>query len=309
MAAIHRRAGGVAALIGALALTACSPPGTPESPHPVPQTSEPVDVDVATVTADPEPEPEPPPTRTDFPDETNTGVPEGVELEASGSITVEEDGAVIEGLEITGTVTVEADDVVIRNTRILNTGHFPIRVSGGRNLLVEDTEIDGQGRADAAIAFGRYTLRRVHIYNIAEGPRIAGGNVTIEDSLIHRLVQVGDNHTDVVQVVSGSGIVIRGNALEVYNPDQDVLGNAAFMFGEEDGEVTDCLVESNYLNGGNYTVNGGGGGTEGAACTFRDNVLGRDYNYGAVANLGPRSDWDSSNVWVDTHDPVRGGGP
>ncbi|MGC5616769.1 right-handed parallel beta-helix repeat-containing protein [Georgenia sp. Z1491] len=299
MAASHRRTGGLLAVTTALFLAACSSSDAPVEPQAVPDSAEDVAVDA---------EPEiPPPTRADFPDETTTGVPEGIELEESGSLTIDEDGAVVEGLEITGTVTVEADDVTIRNTRILNTGHFPIRVSGGSNLVVEDSEIDGQGRADAAVAFSSYTLRRVHIHNVAEGPRIAGSNVTIEDSLIHQLVQVGDNHTDVIQVVSGSGIVIRGNALEVYNPEQDVLGNAAFMFGEDDGPVTDCLVEGNYLNGGNYTVNGGGGGTDGAACTFRDNVLGPDHNYGAVANLGPQSDWDDSNLWIDTHDPVRGG--
>lgn len=297
--------GGIAMLVGG-ALAACSPTG-PEvvraDPSPSPSASR--TVDEAVVTTEP---PEPVPTRADFPDETTTGVPEGIELEPSESLTIEEDGAVVKGLEITGTVTVKADDVIIRNTRILNTGHFPIRVSGGRNLLVEDSEIDGQGRGDAAIAFGRYTLRRVHIYNVPEGPRVAGGNVTIENSLIHRMVQVGDNHTDVVQVVSGSNIVLRGNALIAANPEEGIQGNAAFMYGEDDGPVTDCLVEGNYLDGGNYTVNGGGSSTDGAECTFRDNVLGRDNRYGPVANIGPGSDWDASNVWVETHEPVRGSG-
>lgn len=303
MAALHRRAGGCFALAVALLLTACSTVVTQEEPEAEAPTSEAVDVEMHTATA----EPPPPPTRADFPDETTTGVPEGIELEESGSITVEEDGAVIEGLEVTGTITVKADDVVIRNTRILNTGHFPVRVDGGSNLLIEDSEIDGQGRGDAAVAFGNYTLRRVHIHNIPEGPRISGGNVTIEDSYIHDLVQRGDNHTDVVQVVSGSQILLRGNMLDVYHVEDESMGNAAFMFGEDSGPVTDCLVEGNYLNGGNYTINGGGGGTEGAACTFRDNVLGRDHRYGAAANLGPNVEWDTSNVWVDTHDPVRGG--
>lgn len=246
-------------------------------------------------------------TRADFPTEATTGVPEGTVLENSESITIDQDGAVVEGLEITGTVTVKADDVIIRNTRILNTGHFPVRVDGGRNLLIEDSEIDGRGRGDAAVAFGRYTLRRVHIYNVAEGPRVAGGNVTIEDSLIHRMIQEGDNHTDVVQVVSGRNIVLRGNALEAYNPDEDILSNASFMFGEDNGPVADCEVTGNYLDGGNYTVNGGGAGTTGAACTFRNNVLGNNHRYGAVANLGPKVDWDGSNVWLETGDPVSGG--
>lgn len=299
MTAARRRAGTVGVVAGLAVLGACTAapgaedPGATKAGRTTTTASDPVEV----------------PTRKDFPDESTTGVPDGVDLERSGSITVEEDGAVIEGQEVTGTITVKADDVVIRNTRVLNTGHFPVQVDGGDNLLVEDTEIDGQGRGDAAVAFSRYTLRRVHIHNIPEGPRIAGRDVTIEDSLIHRLVQKGDNHTDVVQVVSGRRITLRGNALEVSNPEEGILGNAAFMFGEDNGPVSTCLVERNYLDGGNYTVNGGGGGTTGAACTFRDNVLGSSHRYGATANLGPATDWDSSNVWLETGQPVSSGAP
>lgn len=296
MPVVRIRPGIVATMATALLMAACSSPSTPD---PTGTTTD--------STATPSSTTPPAPTRDDFPDESTTGVPEGTELESSESITVEKAGTVIDGMEITGTVTVKADDVVIRNTRILNTGHFPVRVDGGSNLLIEDSEIDGQGRGDAAVVFGNYTLRRVHIHDVAEGPRVAGGDVTIEDSLIHKMVQKGDNHTDVVQVVSGSNIVIRGNALEANNPASGLMGNAAFMFGEDDGAVTDCRVTGNYLSGGNYTINGGGSGTEGAACTFKDNALGKQHRYGAIANLGPKVVWDESNVWVKTGKPVKGG--
>lgn len=240
-----------------------------------------------------------------FPDETTTGVPDGVVLKPSGSLRITKNGTVVDGLEVRGTITVQADNVIIRNTRVLNTGTFAIRVDGGRNLLVEDSEIDGQGRGDAAVAFSRYTLRRVHIYNVTEGPRIAGSDVTIEDSYIHQLVQRPGDHTDAVQMVSGKNALIRGNRIDSYNPAAGSLGNAAFMFGEDMGKVTNCRVEGNYFNGGNYTINGGGAGTKGAGCTFRDNALGRDHRYGPAANLGPNVNWDASNTWADTGDPVR----
>lgn len=300
MATIRRRPGVAAAITVGILLSACASSGEAEDPTPAAKAT-------SRDTASPASEPGSPRARSDFPDESTTGVPKGRDLEPSGSITIEKDGEVVDGQEITGTVTVKADDVVIRNTRILNTGHFPVRIDGGSNLLVEDTEIDGQGKGDAAVAYGKYTLRRVHIHSVAEGPRIAGGNVTIEDSLIHKMVQKGDNHTDVVQVVSGTGIVVRGNALEAHDPDSGVMGNAAFMFGEDDGPVSDCDVKGNYLDGGNYTVNGGGSSTDGAACTFRDNVLGSNNRYGSTANLGPQVDWDSSNVSLKTGDPVKGG--
>ncbi|WP_158274511.1 right-handed parallel beta-helix repeat-containing protein [Cellulomonas sp. WB94] len=213
------------------------------------------------------------------------------------------DGAVIDGLDIAGTVTVTADDVVIRNTRIRNTGHYPVRLLGAANLLIEDSEIDGQGKGDAAVAFNHYTLRRVNIHDVVDGPRIAGDDVTIEDSYVHALVGVNGSHTDALQIVGGRRIVVRGNNLQAYD-DQTGQSNAAVMLGEEDSPVRDCLIEDNLLNGGNYTVNAGGGGTRGAQCVFRDNRFGRDARYGARANLGPAIVWDRSNAWLDSGRPI-----
>lgn len=275
------------ALVGGLALLAADLRGSGGSGDGTDRVSG----DATTGTDDEKDEPEPPPVR--YPDETNTGVPVGVVLQPSGSLTITQPGAVIDSLEITGTVVVAADDVTISNSRIKNTGSIAIR-NEGANLLVVDTEIDGQGKGIPAVAYNSYTLLRVNIHNVGEGPRIAGSDVTIEDSYVHHLVQIDGNHTDVIQVVSGSNIVVRGNNLQAYNPDTGTRGNAAFMFGEDDGEVRECLVEGNYMNGGNYTVNGGGSGTEGAACTFRRNQFGEDHRYGVRANIGPNVVWESS---------------
>ncbi|WP_127129843.1 hypothetical protein [Georgenia sp. SYP-B2076] len=266
--------------------------------------------DGASQTAPATPEPTPPSPSTagpapsaGFPDATTTGVPDGTNLVQSDKLTIDEDGTVIDGLEIHGNVVVEADDVVIRNSRIVMTsGKIAIRVKGD-NFVMEDSEIDGQGRANPAIAYNGYTLRRVDIYNVAEGPRIAGGDVTIEDSYIHDLVQRGDNHTDVIQVMSGENIVVRGNNLQAYNPETGIYGNAAFMFGEDSGPVSSCTVEGNLMNGGNYTVNGGGSGTEGAACDFRNNTVQGDFRYGAKAHIGPNATWDDSNIVLGAEKP------
>ncbi|MFD1504230.1 hypothetical protein FE374_04080 [Georgenia yuyongxinii] len=251
------------------------------------------------------PAPSPSSQMSDFPDASNTGVPAGTPLTRSGSLTIEEDGAVIEGLEIVGSVKVLADNVVIRNSRILGTARTPLKVKGA-NLLVEDTEIDGQGKANPVLGSSDYTLRRVHIHNVVEGPRIDGGNVTIEDSYIHSLIDDDKTHGDVIQVLSGKNINIHGNNLQAYNPDLGYPANAAFQFGEEHGRVRNCVVENNLMNGGNYTINGGGGGSEGAECTFRNNVFQENYRYGVRANLGPNVTWDkTSNVLLGTVEPAK----
>ncbi|MGV8968799.1 MAG: hypothetical protein ACOH2F_21270 [Cellulomonas sp.] len=232
-----------------------------------------------------------------YPDATTTGVPAGKVLTKSGSITVTKAGTVIDGLLITGTVTVSADNVVIKNTRIMNTGSIPIR-NNGANLTVMDTEINGQGKGNPAVAYNKYTLLRVNIWNVAEGPRISGSNVTIQDSFIHNLVQVGSNHTDVIQSTGGSNIVLRHNTLLVYNPISGMKGNASFQFGEENSVIRSCLVENNYMDGGNYTVNGGGGGTTGAACTFNNNKFGHNFRYGIKAHVGSNSVWAGTNGYL-----------
>jgi len=218
-------------------------------------------------------------------------------LKASGSLTITTPGAVIDGLLITGTVTVSADNVTIKNSRIMNTGAIPVR-NNGANLVIQDTEINGQGKGNPAVAYNKYTLLRVNIWNVAEGPRISGGSVTIQDSYIHNLVQVGSNHTDVIQSTGGSNIVLRHNTLLAYNPTSGIKGNASFQFGEENGTIRNCVVENNYMNGGNYTVNGGGGGTTGAACAFSNNKFGHDFRYGVKAHIGTNSSWAGTNGYL-----------
>jgi len=179
----------------------------------------------------------------------------------------------------------------------MNTGTIPVR-NYGANLVIQDTEINGQGKGNPAVAYNKYTLLRVNIWNVAEGPRISGGNVTIQDSYIHHLVQVGTNHTDVIQSTGGSNIVLRHNSLLAYNPTSGLIGNASFQFGEEESAIRNCVVENNYMDGGNFTVNGGGGGTTGAACSFSNNKFGHNHRYGIVGNLGPASVWGSTNGYL-----------
>lgn len=195
----------------------------------------------------------------------------------------------IDTQHVTGTITVRADNVTIKRTRITNTGRYPINVDGGRNLTVEDSEIDGQSTGSAAICCSGYTLRRVNIHHVTEGPR-ANGSVVIEDSWVHDLVECPGCHEDAIQSTGGTGLVLRGNRLEA-----SAKHNATIMLGEENKPLRDCLVEDNYLDGGQVSVNAGGGGTDGAQCTFRNNEIGDGARYEATKHLGDGIDWAASN--------------
>lgn len=205
---------------------------------------------------------------------------------------------------VKGTITVAADNVTIRRTLIRNAGTYPIQVAdGSRNLLVQDVEIDGQATGSAAVCCGHYTLRRVDIYGVNEGPRV-GTNTTIVDSYIHHLHRCSGCHIDALQTTAGSNVLIKGNNLQAYNPVTKDPMNAAYQLGTTHGQVYNVVVEDNLLNGGNATVNAGGGGTSDAKAVFRRNRFGRDYRYGPTANFGPGISFDSSNVWHDSGKPV-----
>src|SRR5690625_3165571 len=88
--------------------------------------SEPTATASDNTSADPTP-PAPDVADLEFPDETTTGVPEGVELTETGSLTVTEDGATVDAMLIRGNVKVEADDVTITNSKIVNDSIYAIQ--------------------------------------------------------------------------------------------------------------------------------------------------------------------------------------
>jgi hypothetical protein len=251
------------------------------------------------------PAPVPAPT-TSRPGAKNTGVPAGVQLKASGALTITKNGTVIDGLHIKGNVKVNADNVTIRNSIIDSTALYPVQIdSANKGLLIEDTEIDGNGKASVAILKGNYTLRRLNIHDVKDGPRIEGDNVLIENSWIHTLTRVEGGHHDTIQIRKGRNIVLRGNTLEAYKATTKDPMNAAIQIGSALGDipVSGLLVENNYMNGGNYTINGGTYWVTQA--TYRGNTFGRDFRYGIVTNMGSGSTFDKTNVFADTAQPVK----
>ena len=219
-----------------------------------------------------------------FPGPHDTGVPLGTDLQPSGSVTVTEDGRVVEGLDVDGCVSVKADDVVIRNVRIRCGGKQRAIVVEGedRGLVVEDSEIDGLGSTEVAVGWSGYTLRRVNAHSLLDGPRLGTG-VTVEDSWVHDMVRHEDFHGDALQSNGGEGIVVRGNTLVPTDTSTGDLLNAAVQLGAENdsGRLTDVLVEGNYLDGGNYAVNvRDDDGLSGVV--LRGNVFGDGSRYGPV---------------------------
>jgi len=233
------------------------------------------------------------------PGPTNTGVPPGTTLTASGSFKVTQDGAEIHDLDIAGTITVLANDVTIRRVRITTDDYYPIRYfdAGNTGLIVEDSEIIGQsGKVTSAIAFTDYTARRLNIHGSADGLK-ADSNVTIEGCWIHDLSNGDGEHNDGVQSTGGKGVTIRGTAISG-------ASNAAVQAGDENAATEDLTIECSWLSGGGYTLNiRGKGATVPKNTVIRDNRFGRDSAYGAWTFDDPRPTV-TGNVWDNDGSPI-----
>ncbi|WP_345600139.1 hypothetical protein, partial [Thermocatellispora tengchongensis] len=254
-----------------------------------------------TPTVSPTEQPEQPPGG--WPNAGNTGVPDGVELEKSGSITVKEDGAVIDGMDVHGEINVDADNVTIRNTRVNGQpGHWGIIQREGRTgLVVENTEVFGNG--EERTQFGilnngkMITVRAVDIHTISNGIQTDQG--LIEHSYFHDPVEYEGDHIDMIMstgaAAPGTKLVIRYNT--VIN---NLVQTGAIALFQDFGVPRDTIVQGNLLAGGGYSLYGGAG-KKGVSSNVQviDNVFSKRV-WPKGGYYGPAAYWDSDgpgNVW------------
>jgi hypothetical protein len=205
---------------------------------------------------EPAAEPPPPPPSGGLPDASNTGVPEGTALTASGPITTSAAGQVIDARDITGTVTVNHANVTIKRSRITSNG-FNVIDNNSTGLVVEDSELldgpdTGQANCHNGIAFGGYTIRRSEITGCENAVDAADGNATIADNYIHDLDTVGPSHvwgnsphTDGIQV-AGDNVNILHNWVD---PVAVSGGTAAIIMDVSQSGNRNVVIEDNYLDG------------------------------------------------------------
>ena len=246
-----------------------------------------------------------------WPGPGNTGVRAGVTLTPSGSITVNQDGAVISNLEVRGTIYVNADNVTIRNVRVIaqNPGDLMINVGYDHSgILIEDCEIDGRGIAFRGVGFDGYTMRRCDVHHVGHGA-VTERNVVVEDNYIHDLVEgpSGDWHTDGIIMSIGHNVVIRHNSIS--NP---LTQTSAIGIWAEIGNINDVLVENNLLSGGGFVVYALDQGFTMSNVRFRDNWIStRDWRSGTTGGPGggyygvwypdfARGASESGTIWYET---------
>ena len=196
--------------------------------------------------------------------QVNTGVPAGTVLKASGPITVNTAGTVIEGLDVTGAITVNAQNVTIRNTRVRG----PI-VNGGDHdgLLIDHVEVDNTGLAVgtqaqkyAVQSFWNTTVRNLKAHGMAQGVPFSGG-LSITDSYIYNL-RSNYQHSETI-LSNGDPSAPAGNTTIARNwLDADdtnaktYVSGALCMYGDF-GQIKNITITGNHLTGAGYLLYAG----------------------------------------------------
>ncbi|MBX2856044.1 MAG: hypothetical protein KTR21_13720 [Rhodobacteraceae bacterium] len=218
------------------------------------------------------------------------------------SLTITEDGLVLENVIVQGRIKVEADNVTIRNV-VVDSGfssHYSIQiVDGYSGTVIEHSEL--MHAKSAAIYGAGFTASFNNIHD-TEGDGIKPiRDAVIENNWIHHLGRGEGAHADGVQVVSGSNFTIRDNYFDMPITDPaPYKTNAAIFMTTNNNEITDVVIDGNIMNGGNYTLvvddkdRGHGAPSE---VTITNNVFGPDYRYG-TSNINAVGLVEENNIEV-----------
>lgn len=244
------------------------------------------------------PAPTTPPVAGGFPSASTTGVPAGVTLSPSGSLTITRAGTVVDSLNISGTVNINASNVTLRRSRVTGSGFALVNIrSGLTNVIIEDVEIDGRGASGTENSMGVYgpaKVLRSNIHGVENGVTPFSGS-EVRDNYIHSLAAPGAPHYDGIQIDGGvSNVVVDHNTIDLSEHDQ----TSAVMVDNYFGPVRNVTISNNSLAGGGYTVYCDGQFTGGTieAVAFTGNRIARGhYGYALIRNCSP--------TWTGNTDP------
>jgi len=266
----------------------------------------------------------------------NCGIPEGTELEPS-TVTTFSTPEEITGQSFGAVKTTHKDGVVkFVKCKFVNPGFEPMTEESAGSVGTERYTVqrfgDGSVELEDCEIYGGSSVAVLHVDKMTRC-YVAGGNDLIRvpsgDSsyveVFGEKVQMAgpSSHSDVMQVTFGkeqtaeSPLVANIKVLRCKFDCRGRIGddgksvdpvNGAIQFGGFGpftgvmGEITNC-----YLDGGPFTLSGGGGGDLGKPVVLRGNRFGRNSKYGPMnPNWRESQDVDETNVWADTGTVAKG---
>jgi hypothetical protein len=242
-----------------------------------------------------------------FPDASNTGVPAGTALTASGDLTITSPG-LVENKDVKGTVTINTSNVTFRASRVTGAGFGMIRVQNGlTGVRIEDVTVDGLGNSGVAGSngiWGPATVLRADISGVENGFVPSSGSL-LQDSWIHGLAAPGSPHIDGVQIDGGqSNVKILHNTIDMREWNQ----TSTVMIDNYSGAISNIQVAGNRLLGAGYTVYSDGSFNSNpiSGVSFTKNHLGKGtWGYAMIRGRAGTPAW-SGNVRDDTGAAVAG---
>lgn len=249
-------------------------------------------------------------------------------LVPSESLTVRQDGAVIQDLDVQGSIVVQANDVTIRNVRVRSDSNsYGITVGKGRyGTLIENVDVQmgaGGGSANAAIggvgdhageggtAHGdNVIVRSSRLTGNGDGIKAANYSLYEDNYIAMRRSAGSGKHIDGIQSSGKSSWTARRNWIDqAYSAGHNSAIFAQAFTGSSNVEITDIRILGNWVNGGVFTIQTGEGKNDEVGLVsdvlIEDNIFFRDYLYGVYE---PRGDVDGDGgVWADTGEVVPTG--
>lgn len=257
-----------------------------------------------------------------WPGDGNTGVPENQSLTVVNGDQVFDssyDGQTISNREFRGFVRVTGSNITFvncwfRGGTATGTNRLLNSYGAGPNIVVMDSDFAPMNPSVHldGIRAENTTIIRSNISGVVDGVK-AGSNVTIRDSYIHDMSWYasdpkqggGQTHNDGVQILNGTNIQLIHNTIV---PAGTYGSNAAIQITQDQGAVSDVLIERNNLDYGGCTLNIAH--TPLAALTgvsVRDNRFGRNQRFANCAvklSSGAVLAQYSANMWGDTGTPI-----
>lgn len=252
-----------------------------------------------------------------YPTANTTGVPAGTSLTVhSGDLVITEADTVVDAKKITGDVDIRAAGVVIKNSEV-NGRVINDNIATHHAFVLEDSTVGPATSCstwgNGAIGIENYTAKRVHVRGFTDGFRVAGGNITIQDSYVKLCGTDPEMHSDGIQAygaANGQNIVIKHNTID----QRSVISEAqtAPIFIPNDGERQgnqnlSVAVDDNLLAGGGFSLRVYGDLPFTATSVTGNKIVDGSFGYGPVdvscdkilawsGNAVVTYDWETGNI-------------
>jgi hypothetical protein len=239
------------------------------------------------------------------PGPTNTGPKDKTILKPIAGLTITKDDTVLENVHITGPINVKANNVTIRNFYLdAKDAPYGIRANFEKTgLKFEQGEIVNY--SSAAVFGAGFTAIALNVHESGgDGFKVQGkgGPTLIERCWIHHIGKKEGAHADGNQTIGGSDITFRHNFFDLpHDVPAPYKSNACFILQTKTGPITNFLIDSNWLNGGGWTIYAPA--KDGTNIQIINNKFGRDYRFGLI--VGKDATTFTGNVWEDTGEPLQ----